>query len=370
MKKVHFYKQIVTFFLILMLTILSIASCSKTNEADSNSDGSLTVSEDSTNLEESDDDGVSGSVESPVADDVNIDRGSGECMEDVDNENVVDDSEKEPICEMYTIAKVNVRLEPSTSSEVYKQLQTHTLVDVISLGDEWCEVLIDDKGYYISTDFLKEKAEGSNGYLVVIDAGHQAHGNSEQEPIGPGASETKPKVSSGTQGTNSGLSEYELTLELALKLEAELEDCGYEVIMVRTSNNVDISNSERAAVANEARADAFIRIHANGSENSSANGAMTICQTPSNPYNASLYEESKLLSELVLDELVSSTGCKKEYVWETDSMSGINWCQVPVTIVEVGYMTNPTEDALLATEDYQCKVINGILNGINKYFNN
>ncbi len=291
-------------------------------------------------------------------------------IENTDDAGTVDGETGLPEVQMvkYTTDKLRVRTAPSLDSEVYTILNRRTDVDVVSDDGEWSQIVLDGGVYYVASRYLKEKSDEPNGYLVVIDAGHQQKGNSGQEPIGPGATETKAKVASGTTGCVSGWAEYELNLAVALKLEQELKDRGYTVVMIRNSNDVDISNAERAQIANGLSADAFIRIHANGSEDPAVNGAMTICQTAANPYNSAYYEDSKSLSTFVLDEVVSATGCNKQYVWETDTMSGINWCKVPVTIVEMGYMSNPEEDALMATEDYQYNLAIGMANGIDLFF--
>lgn len=207
-----------------------------------------------------------------------------------------------------------------------------------------------------------------NGYLVAIDAGHQRKSNQEKEPNGPGSDVRKAKVSAGTAGVASGLAEYELNLMVALKLKTELLARGYDVIMTRETHDVDISNAERATMAVEAGADAFVRIHADGSENTEAQGILTICQTEQNPYNKEWYAQSRRLSELMLEEVVKATGAKKRYVWETDTMTGINWAMLPSTILEMGFMSNREEDLRLATEEYQDCIVSGIANALDLFF--
>src|SRR5699024_8629030 len=114
----------------------------------------------------------------------------------------------------------------------------------------------------------------------------------------------------GTTGVATGLREYELNLMVAIKLRDALESSGYKVIMIRETHDIDISNSERAAVANDANADAFIRVHANGADDGDISGMMTISPTKNNPYIGDLYKECKELSTVILDHMVDATGAK------------------------------------------------------------
>lgn len=149
----------------------------------------------------------------------------------------------------------------------------------------------------------------SNGKKVAIDAGHQARGNSSTEPVGPGSSTRKAKIAGGATGVSSRVPEYKLTLSIAKKLKKELTKRGYEVYMVRSSHDVNISNKQRAQRANKSGADIYIRLHGDSSTSSSVRGASGLYPSSSNPYVGKLSKSSKRLTKKVL-----SAYCKKSQI--------------------------------------------------------
>lgn len=197
------------------------------------------------------------------------------------------------------------------------------------------------------------------GIVIGIDPGHQLHQNADPEPVAPGSGETKAKVASGTVGVKTRVPEYQVNLEVSLQLRNALEALGCKVVMARETNDVDISNVERALMMNEAECDLVLRIHCNGSDNSSANG-IGLYVTKS----GDIAESSYAAAELLLPAMVEATGARADGIFQRDTYSGLNWSSVPSILVEMGYMSNPAEDEKLSDPAYQQLLVQGMVEGV------
>ena len=204
--------------------------------------------------------------------------------------------------------------------------------------------------------------------MIAIDAGHQAVGDSSVEPYGPGASTKKAKVAGGTSGAATGIPEYKLTLAVARRLKRVLEGRGYQVYMIRRSNQVNISNKKRAQLANRSGADICIRLHADGSSSSSVSGASALTPSSSNAWVGKLSKKSKKLSKALLKAYCRKTGIQNRGLSYRDDLTGTNWSKIPVTLLEMGFMSNPAEDKKMAKKAFREKMAEGIADGIDHYF--
>ncbi len=293
----------------------------------------------------------------------------------------------------WTTTTVNFRTEANTDCDIIQALEAGTQVEFISEADGWAQVTYDGQTGYVSTDYLtdtdpngdSEVAESGGNpdselvvaeaeysaasqVAVVIDPGHQLSADTTREANGPGSSTMKAKVTGGTTGVASGVPEYQLNLDISLLLEKELESRGYTVYLTRSTNDVNISNRERAEYAASVGGTIFIRIHANGSDDSSVNGALTLCPSSENEYVAYLAEDSMALSESILTAYCSATGLVSQGCQTSDTMTGINWSTIPVVILEMGYMTNEEEDLKMQDSTFRARMVQGIANGIDDYF--
>lgn len=275
------------------------------------------------------------------------------------------------------IKKLKTEVAALKASAADKEKEKQKLEKEKEAAKEELESLKEEKSSQEEADLKEEdkkedeKAAGNkNGKKVAIDPGHQGFNidMSEKEPLGPGSSEMKAKASTGTQGKFTGVPEYELNLNISKQLREELEMRGYEVLLTREDNDTAISNKERALLAADFGADIYVRIHANGSENSSVSGAMTMAPSSKNPFVAQLHEKSYALGEEIINAYCASCGIKNNGVQLFDNMTGINWSKVPVVILEMGFMTNEGDDRNMQDADVQALMVHGIANGIDNYF--
>lgn len=201
--------------------------------------------------------------------------------------------------------------------------------------------------------------------LICIDPGHcvtPLTGKGYTELVSPLSTETKPLYTTGTTGKN--ITEEKLNLMVSLKLRDYLEELGATVIMTREVSEITITGRERCDIPNQAGADACIRIHADGSTNPSAHGVSVLTPTGDLLGTPAIKDESTRLGQLMVDAVAKETGAKNRGIVPRSDMTGFNFSEIPTVLIEMGFMTNPEEDALLETEEYQDKIVIGIANSL------
>lgn len=212
-----------------------------------------------------------------------------------------------------------------------------------------------------------ESNEKQGKFLVVIDPGHQQKANLNLEPIGPGATTQKYKVTDGTTGVVTKKREAVLVLEMAFVLKEKLEAKGIQVLMTRTSQNVDISNKERATFANDHKANLFLRLHADGSENSNQSGFAVLTPAEGSPYTKEIYAESLQISQTIVNKMRENQQVKVNGIKFREDLSGFNWAKVPGVLLELGFMSNPEEDKKLSDPQYVNSLLQSVTDSVDEY---
>ena len=269
----------------------------------------------------------------------------------------------EPVTELLTAAETESEQAQTGKAETEQESETAAKEETESESGQ--DLLITKE-----TETESETEPESEQLVVAIDPGHQGNwvDMSEKEPNGPGSSEMKAKATTGTQGSFSGKAEYELNLEISLLLRDELEKRGYRVILTREDNDTAISNAERAQMAYEEGGDIYVRIHANGSDDAGVQGALAMVPSSNNPYIPELAEDSYTLAECILSAYCEKASFTSLGIQYYDNMTGINWSKLPVMILEMGFMTNQSDDLRMSDASVQPLMAEGIADGIDLYF--
>jgi N-acetylmuramoyl-L-alanine amidase len=202
--------------------------------------------------------------------------------------------------------------------------------------------------------------------LVCLDPGHAtppAIGR-QTEPIGPGSRVRKIKDGGGASG------EAVIVLQIAKKTRTLLLRRGYRVAMTRTGPVFRYGNGgniARAQFCNRRHAALMLRIHADGSVNTSLHGFQTLYPAWHRGWTDDIYGRSRRAAPIVQRALVRATGAANLGLSRRGDLTGFNWANVPVVLVETGFMTNPVERSRLFSSAYQWRVARGLANGAERF---
>ena len=205
--------------------------------------------------------------------------------------------------------------------------------------------------------------EALTAALICLDPGHgtpPAVGR-QTEPIGPGSNVRKIKDGGGAPG------EAEVVLAIAKKTRTLLLRRGYRVAMTRTGSTFRYGNGgnvARAQFCNSRRAALMLRIHADGSQDSTRHGISTLYPEFRRGWTDDIYTSSLRAARAVQRSTVSATGARNLGLSKRSDLTGFNWANVPAILVETGFMSNPPERRLLQSSAYQWTVARGLTAGV------
>jgi N-acetylmuramoyl-L-alanine amidase len=203
-------------------------------------------------------------------------------------------------------------------------------------------------------------AETVAAALICLDPGHgtpPAIGQ-QREPIGPGSRVTKIKDGGGARG------EAEVVLAIANRTRLLLRRSGYRVVMTRTGPTYRGGNIDRARFCNRRGAALMLRIHADGSSDPSRHGVSTLYPARRDGWTDDIYAPSLQAAKGIQPWLARTTGAPSLGLVKRSDLTGFNWADVPVVLVEAGFMSNPTEGRRLRSSAYQWRVARGLVRGV------
>lgn len=203
------------------------------------------------------------------------------------------------------------------------------------------------------------------GKTIVIDPGH-SNGQHLTNKVPDGRGGSKICNTSGT-ATNSGYPEHTANWKVALILQAELQEKGASVHLTKKDDHADkVCVDRRGQIPNEKHADAFLSIHANGSQSSAPHGFFVMVSNP--PLNSAQGEPSRKLARAVSEGLrgaglTPSTIFGANPVPRSD-LATLNFAKVPAVMVELGEMRNPQDAQRLSSPQGQQQYASGLTKGL------
>jgi N-acetylmuramoyl-L-alanine amidase len=200
--------------------------------------------------------------------------------------------------------------------------------------------------------------------LICLDPGHGTPPaiGLQTEPIGPGSHVMKVKDGGGAHG------EAAVALAIARRARAVLLARGYRVAMTRTGPTIDLPNGNgniaRAKFCNRRHAALMVRIHADGSSDRSLRGVSTLVPAWHKDWTDDIYGRSLRAGRALQKAVVKATGARDRGIIRRSDLTGFNWADVPVVLVESGFLSNAKDSQLLHAPAYQQRVARGVANGV------